>query len=177
MVRFPSVRASNKGTLRLEHPVLTRHSQNCDMFYRRIADLEDEDNLTATSMPPRTWRDSETEDEGMCYLCRQPDRTRHRRDNKPKATDEAESDSDEEDYRGLSRIALVPRRKRTEASESVFTDLWASCVNSTDSATFAQQGNPRNFSCPFRKRNPTRFNIRDHGTCALHSFEDFATLK
>lgn len=177
MVRFSSVCVSDKGTLRLGHPFLTRYSQNCDIFYRRIANLEDEDNFAATSNPPRTRRDSESEDEGMCYLCRQPDQTLHRRDNEQKATDEAESDSDEEDYRGLSRIALVPRRKRTEASESVFTDLWASCVNDTDSATFAQQDNPRNFSCPFRKRNPNRFNIRDHGTCALHSFEGFATLK
>lgn len=34
-----------------------------------------------------------------------------------------------------------------------------------------------NFSCPFRKRNPIRFNVRDHGNCALNSFADFALLK
>jgi hypothetical protein len=32
-------------------------------------------------------------------------------------------------------------------------------------------------SCPFRKRNPLRFNVRDHGSCALNSFSDFALLK
>lgn len=34
-----------------------------------------------------------------------------------------------------------------------------------------------NFSCPFRKRNPLRFNVRDHGSCALNPFTDFALLK
>lgn len=34
-----------------------------------------------------------------------------------------------------------------------------------------------NFSCPFRKRNPLRFNVRDHGSCALNPFADFALLK
>lgn len=35
----------------------------------------------------------------------------------------------------------------------------------------------RGLSCPFRKRNPTRFNVRNHGGCALASFADFALLK
>lgn len=34
-----------------------------------------------------------------------------------------------------------------------------------------------NFSCPFRKRNPIRFNVRDHTSCALNPFADFALLK
>lgn len=34
-----------------------------------------------------------------------------------------------------------------------------------------------NFSCPFRKRNPIRFNVRDHESCALKPFTDFALLK
>lgn len=33
------------------------------------------------------------------------------------------------------------------------------------------------YSCPFRKRNPTRFNIRDHHRCALRGFADLALLK
>lgn len=32
-------------------------------------------------------------------------------------------------------------------------------------------------SCPFRKRNPIRFNVRDHASCALNGFADFALLK
>ncbi|KAI7786199.1 hypothetical protein LA080_004583 [Diaporthe eres] len=32
-------------------------------------------------------------------------------------------------------------------------------------------------SCPFRKRNPIRFNVRDHGSCALNGFADLALLK
>jgi hypothetical protein len=35
----------------------------------------------------------------------------------------------------------------------------------------------RNFSCPFRKRNPIRFNVRTHYSCACNSFADFALLK
>ncbi|KAK3356797.1 hypothetical protein B0T25DRAFT_537440 [Lasiosphaeria hispida] len=32
-------------------------------------------------------------------------------------------------------------------------------------------------SCPFRKRNPTRFNVRDHQSCAVQSFPDMSLLK
>lgn len=32
-------------------------------------------------------------------------------------------------------------------------------------------------SCPFRKRNPTRFNVRNHVGCALASFPSFSLLK
>lgn len=32
-------------------------------------------------------------------------------------------------------------------------------------------------SCPFRKRNPIRFNVRNSANCALNSFTDFALLK
>lgn len=31
--------------------------------------------------------------------------------------------------------------------------------------------------CPYRKRNPLRFNVRSHGSCALNSFADMALLK
>ncbi|KAL2022906.1 hypothetical protein VTK56DRAFT_4437 [Thermocarpiscus australiensis] len=34
-----------------------------------------------------------------------------------------------------------------------------------------------NFSCPYRKRNPLRFNVRDHFVCATHSFSDMSQLK
>lgn len=33
------------------------------------------------------------------------------------------------------------------------------------------------FSCTFRKRDPTRFNVRDHQRCALRGFKDLALLK
>lgn len=32
-------------------------------------------------------------------------------------------------------------------------------------------------SCPFRKRNPIRFNVRSHQSCALNGFADLALLK
>lgn len=33
------------------------------------------------------------------------------------------------------------------------------------------------FPCPYRKRNPTRFNVRDHQSCALNTFGSMALLK
>ncbi|KAJ2984324.1 hypothetical protein NUW58_g6100 [Xylaria curta] len=33
------------------------------------------------------------------------------------------------------------------------------------------------FSCPYRKRNPRRFNVRDYPDCANKSYEEFPTLK
>jgi hypothetical protein len=33
------------------------------------------------------------------------------------------------------------------------------------------------YSCPYRKRNPLKFNIRDHNTCATTYFSTFADLK
>jgi len=32
-------------------------------------------------------------------------------------------------------------------------------------------------SCPFRKRNPVKFNVRDHQNCAVQSFPDLSQLK
>ena len=32
-------------------------------------------------------------------------------------------------------------------------------------------------SCPFRKRNPVKFNVRDHQSCAVQSFPDISQLK
>ncbi|KAK0736089.1 hypothetical protein B0T21DRAFT_383731 [Apiosordaria backusii] len=38
-------------------------------------------------------------------------------------------------------------------------------------------GHGQNFSCPFRKRNPIRFNVRDFQNCAVQSFPDIPQLK
>ncbi|KAM7202600.1 hypothetical protein V8F20_004389 [Naviculisporaceae sp. PSN 640] len=38
-------------------------------------------------------------------------------------------------------------------------------------------GDYRAYSCPFRKRNPVRFNVREYQTCALSSFSDISKLK
>ncbi|ROW10762.1 hypothetical protein VPNG_05045 [Cytospora leucostoma] len=35
----------------------------------------------------------------------------------------------------------------------------------------------KKMSCPFRRRNPVRFNVRDHPQCALGNFQTFALLK
>lgn len=77
------------------------------MFCTRIIDLEDEDISIGVSLPPRDSRS----------------RARDRRNKKHKAIKEADSESDEGDYRSFTRIALVSRRKRTEVAESVFAGL------------------------------------------------------
>ncbi|KAH6851352.1 hypothetical protein B0I37DRAFT_373828 [Chaetomium sp. MPI-CAGE-AT-0009] len=40
-----------------------------------------------------------------------------------------------------------------------------------------QQSPDMHFSCPFRKRNPIRFNVRDFQSCAVQSFPDVPQLK
>ena len=51
-----------------------------------------------------------------------------------------------------------------------------------DRAAAAAQGSSTrnsvaNLSCPYRKRNPLRFNVRDYYVCATHSFADMSQLK
>ena len=36
---------------------------------------------------------------------------------------------------------------------------------------------PVDMSCPYRKRNPRRFNVRDHEDCANRSYKDMTALK
>ncbi|KAL2164907.1 hypothetical protein VTH06DRAFT_203 [Thermothelomyces fergusii] len=45
------------------------------------------------------------------------------------------------------------------------------------SQAYGSKGNITNFSCPYRKRNPLRFNVRDYYVCATHSFSDMSQLK
>lgn len=47
----------------------------------------------------------------------------------------------------------------------------ANCKGSSSS------GKEKCMGCPFRKRNPVRFNIRNHQTCALGGFESLSILK
>ncbi|KAL2282243.1 hypothetical protein FJTKL_11065 [Diaporthe vaccinii] len=139
--------------------------QNCKMFYRRIVNLEeDEDDLMAAPMPPQSWQppqfgkpsfgpappdglqkkrqrnhDSESENEGTCDQCHRSKRSKRQGDKKRKAVDEAESESDEGDYRGLSRIALVSRRKRMKVSKKAFADFWATDTNGMSFAAYAHK--------------------------------------
>ncbi|KAK4237349.1 hypothetical protein C8A03DRAFT_34722 [Achaetomium macrosporum] len=45
------------------------------------------------------------------------------------------------------------------------------------SQAYSTKGNITNLSCPYRKRNPLRFNVRDYYVCATHSFADMSQLK
>lgn len=135
------------------------------MFYRRIVNLEeDEDDLMAAPMPPQSRQppqfgkpsfgptppeglqkkrqrnhDSESENEGTCNQCHRSKRSKRQGDKKRKAVDEAESESDEGDYRGLSRIALVSHRKRMKVSKKAFADFWATDINGMSFAAYAHK--------------------------------------
>ncbi|KAM7199765.1 hypothetical protein V8F20_005635 [Naviculisporaceae sp. PSN 640] len=41
----------------------------------------------------------------------------------------------------------------------------------------AEPSDDQKLSCPFRKRNPVKFNVRDHQSCAVQSFPDISQLK
>lgn len=130
------------------HCVLTNTSQNCNTFYRRITNLdEDENDLMDAPMSPHQrqhshsgkWSSSPTTP-GHSWGKRQQKRgsdneTEGRYEGK--AVDEAESESDEEDYRGLSRIAFVSRRKRMEVSAEALAALLATDTNGINIADHA----------------------------------------
>jgi hypothetical protein len=44
-------------------------------------------------------------------------------------------------------------------------------------AAAQHQSTDMNFSCPFRKKNPAKFNVREFRHCAVQSFPDMAQLK
>jgi hypothetical protein len=68
--------------------------------------------------------------------------------------DSDEDDSDDDDSRTPRRMGehTGKRRRRVTANEIIM-------------------------SCPFRKRNPTRFNVRSHSSCALSDFPSMTHLK
>ncbi|KAI0854790.1 hypothetical protein F4860DRAFT_84505 [Xylaria cubensis] len=47
----------------------------------------------------------------------------------------------------------------------------------TKTARHKKRRTEGDFSCPYRKRNPRRFNVRDHEECANRSYKDFSMLK
>lgn len=142
--------------------------QNCNMSYKRIFDLEeDEGNLMAAPIAPQQQRipqfgkpsfgpgllqrlrnkrqrdqDSESENGDTCNKCHGPKRSKHQGNNKRKAVDQDESESDEENYRGLSRITLVSRRKQARTAQNVFAGFWATDTNATSFAALAQEISP-----------------------------------
>ncbi|KAK3390621.1 hypothetical protein B0H63DRAFT_492924 [Podospora didyma] len=50
-------------------------------------------------------------------------------------------------------------------------------VSASPAADSTKSCTTSNFSCPYRKRNPLRFNVRDRYVCATHSFADMSQLK
>lgn len=87
-------------------------------------------------------QDSESESEGKCNECQRPKRSKRQGNNKRKAVDEVESESDEGDYTGLSRIALVSRRKRVRVFKKAFAEFWATDINGMSFAAYAQKSPP-----------------------------------
>ncbi|KAK3401717.1 hypothetical protein B0T20DRAFT_402465 [Sordaria brevicollis] len=74
-----------------------------------------------------------------------------------------------------ARHDLPSRHRRVMSNSSIRSgrpdrDLEATYV-------MEEPGPVENYSCPFRVRNPVRFNIRDHEVCAITSFESLADLR
>jgi hypothetical protein len=49
--------------------------------------------------------------------------------------------------------------------------------DNTGSTTSPMASKHAGLSCPYRKRNPARFNVRDYRVCAMRPFQDFTLLK
>ncbi|KAG6357713.1 hypothetical protein INS49_013592 [Diaporthe citri] len=114
--------------------------------------------------------------------------------NPPTQNNEGPGDAGEQgmDARGQSGnggSSGMKKRKSNEASGHNRNGSYGDQDDFDDDPGEVQAHNPQkvkkqktgkrggNFSCPFRKRNPIRFNVRDHESCALKPFADFALLK
>ena len=71
--------------------------------------------------------------------------------------------------RSSKRLAVEGHSSEDEDGFGISSDL-----GSTKSARIDED---QYLSCPYRKRNPVRFNVRDHQNCAVQSFPDIAQLK
>lgn len=74
------------------------------------------------------------------------------------------------------------KRKAEGGSEDGLGDGEGGSDKNGESSLAAHSPNGRqagsfNYSCPYRKRNPLRFNVRDKNVCATHSFTDMSQLK
>ncbi|KAH7247971.1 hypothetical protein B0J15DRAFT_499055 [Fusarium solani] len=68
------------------------------------------------------------------------------------------------------------QEKRQYSLDPTITALDAEGVAFHSQEPEVQTAN-QSFSCPYRKRNPWMFNVRDHHICATHSFPTIALLK
>ena len=66
--------------------------------------------------------------------------------------------------------------QRSQSSEWETETLIDSSVVGT-TAPFTQPWNQPSFPCPFRKRNPVRFNVRNHERCAKELFSSLSGLR
>ncbi|KAK3342571.1 hypothetical protein B0H65DRAFT_428096 [Neurospora tetraspora] len=73
-----------------------------------------------------------------------------------------------------ARNDLPSRHRRVMSSSSIRSGRQDRDLEAT--YAMGEQG-VEEYSCPFRVRNPVRFNIRDHEVCAMTSFESLADLR
>lgn len=73
-----------------------------------------------------------------------------------------------------ARNDLPSRHRRVMSSSSIRSGRQDRDLEAT--YAMSEQG-VEEYSCPFRVRNPVRFNIRDHEVCAMTSFESLADLR
>ncbi|RSL70036.1 hypothetical protein CEP54_001985 [Fusarium duplospermum] len=80
------------------------------------------------------------------------------------------------DFSGPSGSSYF-QEKRHHMLDPTITALDADGVAFHQSQEPGVQTTNQSFSCPYRKRNPWMFNVRDHHICATHSFPTIALLK
>lgn len=82
---------------------------------------------------------------------------------------------------GTGSHALQGKRKKLAGAEDGGEDFSEGegdgfCPSKRPRPSPKEEENLR-LSCPFRKRNPHRFNVRDHHSCAMTYFPKFAELR
>lgn len=77
--------------------------------------------------------------------------------------------------RGIQRYS--PSGEATEDDEDPFVYDGATQAKAPTSQICTEKDRFRGYPCPFRRRNPIRFNIRDHENCGRKPFLDIAELK
>lgn len=73
----------------------------------------------------------------------------------------------------LPRKRRTSKRSRRSHSEDSGSDMGGTQASGAEDPPTKASA----LSCPFRKRNPVKFNVRDHSSCALTSFSTIALLK
>lgn len=134
-------------------------SQNCNMFYTRVVELDDaaQPSLTA-EFPERMKRNFDSykfDDGGPHSSARKTKRTKREASSRRRAPDHRVSNdygSDDEDVSGLVRVTIVSRLQKIELPHERIQ------YDSLSRQTKRPLAVEEYFACPFAKRDPSKYN-------------------